>query len=159
MSIWTPGGEIPVERSGNDAPQGGGPAEATSGGTPSIPDEAVRNAAEAMGIDPDALSPEERQRLVEIVAEMAEAQQRLANAPAGEVVANHAMGLYEFAAIKLGTQPPQLDDARLAIDALGGLVETAGDGLGQHAAALQQALDGIRLAWVQVSDSVESDAP
>jgi len=158
MSIWTPGGEIPVERGGDSGPgSGGSPAPGGAGAHPGPNDEAVRNAAEAMGIDPDTLSPEDRVRLVELVEQMAEAQQRLANAPAGEVVANHAMGLYEFAAIKLGSQPPQLADARLAIDALGGLMEAAGSELGPHGDALQQALDSIRVAWVQVSDAVAGE--
>lgn len=146
MSLWTPDGEVPIER----GPSGG--AAAAAGGPP--PDDAtLRSAAAAMGIDPDSLSPAERERLVELVAEMAEAQRRLQAAPAADVIANHAMGLYEFAAIKLGGEQPQLGDARAAIDALGGLLDAAGDRLGDHARPLADALDQIRLAWVQVSDA------
>lgn len=143
MSLWTPDGEVPVER--------GGPS-----GRPEMDDaadEAVRGAAAAMGIDPDTLSPADRERLVQLVSEMAEAQQRLAAAAAADVIANHAMGLYEFAAIKLGTEPPQVADARAAIDALGGMLGAAGDRLGDHGPALADALDQIRLAWVQINDA------
>lgn len=145
MSLWTPDGEVPLERGGSRS------------GPPAPPPEVVRTAAEAMGIDPASLSPEEQARLVELVAQMAEAQQRLAAASAADVVANHAMGLYEFAAIKLGAEPPMLEDARAAIDALGALVETVGDRLGEHADPLTDALASIRMAWVSRSEPGTSD--
>lgn len=152
MSLWTPDGEVPVTR-------GGPPAGAQAPADATVSDEAVRSAAEAMGIDPTTLSSEDRQRLVELVAQMAEAQQRLAGAPADDVVANHAMGLYEFAAIKLGSEPPQLADARVAIDALGGVMGACGDRLGRHGEALTEALDSIRVVWVQLNDAASSTTP
>jgi len=158
MSLWTPDGEVPVTRGSGDPTASAGDSPAASQ-TAGINDEAVRSAAEAMGIDPSTLSPEDRERLVELVAQMAEAQQRLAGAPADDVVANHAMGLYEFAAIKLGSEPPQLADARIAIDALGAVMEAVGPQLGRHTEALSEALDSIRMVWVQISDAVASDPP
>ena len=154
MSLWTPDGEVPIERKGATASPGPGPGPGES--AVGADADAVRSAAAAMGIDPDSLSPADRERLVEIVTQMAEAQRRLAAAPAAEVVANHAMGLYEFAAIKLGSEPPQLADARVAIDALGGLLDAAGDRVGDHGRALVDALDQIRMAWVQVNDAAGS---
>jgi hypothetical protein len=161
MSLWTPDGEVPVTRGGQGpAQQGGDPSTGPAGagapraGGPGLDDEAVRSAAEAMGIDPSTLSPEDRERLVELVTQMAEAQQRLAGAPADDVVANHAMGLYEFAAIKLGSEPPQLADARIAIDALGAVMDAVGGHLGRHTEALSEALDSIRMVWVQINDAV-----
>lgn len=159
MSLWTPDGEVPIERGGPT----GGPAGVQSGsagdaaGDQMADDATLRSAAAAMGIDPDSLSPAERERLIQLVTEMAEAQRRLAAAPAADVIANHAMGLYEFAAIKLGTEPPQLTDARTAIDALGGILDAAGERLGEHGRSLADALDQIRLAWVQVSDAGGSE--
>ncbi len=142
MSLWTPDGEVPVERSqpGTGDPSG-------------VDDETVASAAEALGIDPSTLSPEDRERLVAMVGQMAEAQRRLAAADAADVVANHAMGLYEFAAIKLGTDPPQLGEARTAIDALGGLMDAAGGRLGEHGRSLNEALDQIRLVWVRLQET------
>ncbi len=161
MSLWTPDGEVPIERGGG---AGGRPDAATGSpgderGGAMADDATIRSAAAAMGIDADTLSPAERERLAQLVTEMAEAQRRLAAAAAADVIANHAMGLYEFAAIKLGTEPPQLTDARTAIDALGGILDATGDRLGDHGRALADALDQIRLAWVQVSDAAGSDAP
>jgi phosphoribosylaminoimidazole carboxylase (NCAIR synthetase) len=149
MSLWTPDGERPVQRqSPDDVPTPGD----------SGPDDAmVASAAAAMGIDPATLSPEDRARLVEIVEQMAEAQQRLAEAAAADVVANHAMGLYEFAAIKLSAATPQIDDARIAIDALAGLVENTADRLGEHGEALTQALTQIQMAFVQVTGGNPAD--
>lgn len=73
--------------------------------------------------------------------------------PAAVVVANHAYGLFELAAIHLSEQPPRLEDARLAIDALGHLVDGLGARLGEAAPSLRQALDQIRLAFVQISSN------
>jgi hypothetical protein len=74
----------------------------------------------------------------------------VAAAPAAQVVANHAMGLYELAAIHLSSQPPRFDDAALAIDALGALVEGLDARLGEAAPVLREALQQIRLAFVQL---------
>ena len=70
--------------------------------------------------------------------------------PAEGVVANHAIGLYELAAIHLSAQPPNLHESALAIDALGCLVEGLGDRLGEQAPVLQDALSNIRIAFVQI---------
>ena len=79
-----------------------------------------------------------------------EARRRLAEVPAEVVVANHVMGLYELAAIHLGAAPPDLGQAALAIDAVGCLVDGLGDRLGPDAATLRDALQNIRLAFVQI---------
>ena len=48
---------------------------------------------------------------------MAELEAELAQAPVEVVIANHAFGLFQLAALHLSQQPPQLPQARLAIDA------------------------------------------
>lgn len=85
---------------------------------------------------------------------LAEARQRLAEAPADIVVANHAMGLYELGAIHLSNLPPDLVSAALAIDALACLVEGLGERLGESASDLVNALATIRMAFVQVRASL-----
>lgn len=84
---------------------------------------------------------------------------RLAGIPAETVVANHAIGLYELAAIHLSAQPADLSQASLAIDALGGLLEAVGARLGEDALTLEQALTTIRLAFVSVTKSGSNDHP
>jgi hypothetical protein len=86
----------------------------------------------------------------ELLAELDAARRRLSEVPAAQVVANHAMGLFELGAIHLGTSPPSLGEAALAIDALGILVDGLGDRLGEAAPTLRAALEQIRLAYVQV---------
>jgi len=83
-------------------------------------------------------------------ARLAELQEQLARTPAEVVVANHAFGLFELAALHLSLQPPQLDQARLAIDALASLVEGLGDRLGDHARELEDGLANLRMAYVQI---------
>lgn len=84
-----------------------------------------------------------------------EARRRLAEVPAEVVVVNHAMGLYELAAIHLSDQPPRLAEAVLAIDAFACLVEGLGERLGPDVATLRDALNQIRLAFVQIKGAVE----
>ena len=81
---------------------------------------------------------------------MADARERLADVPAEVVVTNHVMGLYELAAIHLSATPPDLDQAALAIDSVACLVEGLGDRLGADAPAMRDALDNIRMAFVQI---------
>jgi hypothetical protein len=85
---------------------------------------------------------------------LAEARQRLAEVPAEIVVANHAMGLFELAAIHLSSEPPNLVDSALAIDALACLVEGLSGRLGENSAVLNDALANIRLAFVQVKGTL-----
>jgi hypothetical protein len=89
---------------------------------------------------------------------VAEARRRIAEVPASVVVTNHAMGLFELAAIHLSDVPPRLDDARLAIDALGHLVEGLGERLGEHHETIAAALANIRLVFVQKSKTTEGGA-
>ena len=92
----------------------------------------------------------------ELRAELDEARRRLAEVPAAQVVANHAMGLFELAAIHLSHQPPQLGEAAVAIDGMAALVESLGDRLGSNASVLRDALAQIRLAFVQVKGGQEA---
>lgn len=94
-------------------------------------------------------SPEIDDQTAEALEAVAEARQRLAEVPAAVVVTNHAMGLFELAAIHLSSEPPRLDDASLAIDALGFLVDNLGARLGEHHETLAAALSNIRLVYVQ----------
>jgi hypothetical protein len=88
--------------------------------------------------------------------ELLEVAKHLAAAPAEDVVANHCYGLFELGALHLSQQPPQLDKARLAIDALGLLVDGLAERLGQHAPALSEGLSQIRLAFVRISTATPS---
>jgi hypothetical protein len=133
-SLWTPGGEHPV----GDTPD----AE------PTPTDEA----------DPLAgLSPEERQQAEEMAARVADVQRQLLEAPPETVVANHAMGLYELAAIHLSAEAPSLDAARLAIDGMAALVEQLEGRLGEAEATLRDALGQIQMAFVQVQSHLNED--
>lgn len=131
-SLWTPGGEIPV---GRDRPTTAGRPPADQGDHPDQPD---RN---------DQVDQAELQALAQ---EMAEVRRQLAAVPAAVVVANHAMGLYELAAIHLLQDPPRFDEASLAIDAMGALVEGLEGRLGDAEPTLRDALAQLRLTFVQV---------
>lgn len=81
-------------------------------------------------------------------------RRRLAEVPAQVVVLNHAMGLYELAAIHLSASPPNLTESALAIDAVACLVEGLGDRLGDDIETLRAALSNIQMAFVQIKQTV-----
>lgn len=81
--------------------------------------------------------------------ELTEARARLLEAPVADVVVNHAIGLYELAAIHLTAPEPDLDQTRLAIDALKVLVENLSGRLGEGEEMLTQALSSLQMGFVQ----------
>jgi len=137
MSLWTPSGEHPVDRE-TAAPRE--PSQAPAGppgddGEPSLED----------------LTPEQRAQYEEMSRQMEAAQARMLQMPAGMVVGQQTMQFYELAALYLSQQPPRLEDARVAIDALAGVIEKVGVRLGEAEQPLGQALHQLRLAFVQVA--------
>ena len=82
--------------------------------------------------------------------------------PAAVVVSNHAMGLYELAALHLTAETPKLDEASVAIDALSALVEGLEGRLGENEATLREALAGLEntleTALAALSDSLNAPA-
>ena len=128
MSLWTPGGEHPIDRPGADGPAGGPSGEAA----------------------PPDLGPEEQAQLEAMQAQMEEVQAQLLSAPASLVVVNHAMGLYELAALHLMQPQPRLSEASVAIDALAALVEGMVGRLGEDEATVREALAQLRAAYLEV---------
>ena len=92
-----------------------------------------------------------------MAAELAEARARLAETPSSMVVGNHAMGLYELAAIHLSNDPPNLPEAKVAIDAMAAIVDALPGRLGEHEETLKAARSQIQLAFVELSAQSESD--
>ena len=121
-SLWTPGGERPV---GGDDPA----AEATSQPT-----------------------PEQLAAAQELQEEMAEVQRQLLDTPPELVVTNHAIGLFQLAALHLNQRPPNLEQGRFAIDAMAALVEGMAGRLGEEEESLRQALSQARMAYVQLKE-------
>ena len=138
-SLWTPGGEHPVD------PKIGENQPSEKLHPASVP-------------DLESLSPEEQSQAEALAREMAAVREQLASTPAALVVANHLMGLYELAAIHLSQQPANMGEASVAIDALGAVVEALPDRLGEAEGTLRDALHQIRLAYVQV-DQQANDGP
>lgn len=97
--------------------------------------------------DPTDLTPDQEQLLGELQA----AREQLASTPASIVVANHAIGLFQLAAIHLDREPPNLEDARLAIDALAAIVDALEGRLGDEEDALREARTQLQLAYVHVA--------
>lgn len=137
MSLWTPGGEHPVDRPG-PAPEH--PSD--------LRDEEL---------SPEELSPEEQAHLEAMQAQMEQVQAQLLAAPAAMVVVNHAMGLYELAALHLMQPAPKLSEASVAIDALGALVEGMPGRLGPDEDTVREALAQLRAVYLEVRARGEGD--
>jgi glutathione S-transferase len=139
MSLWTPGGEVPVNRN----PE------------PTAPPADTGVSSQVGGPDLEDLTPEERAQAEAMVAQMAEAQRQILAAPAALIVANHLMGLYELAAIHLSQEPPNLAEARLAIDAMAAVLDAIESRLGEDGPALRQALVQLQMAFLHLTDNAE----
>lgn len=130
-SLWTPYGERQPE------PEPSGPSAGSAEGGPS---------GAPSGPGDGELSE----------AEMREAMGRLAATPVRDIIANHAIGLWELAVLHLGlggAAHVDLGEAALAIDAMAALVEGLGDRLGEHAQPLREALSQLRMAFVQIQEA------
>jgi len=109
----------------------------------------------------DDYSPEpDEEQFAELDRELQEARARVAEAPVETVITNHAVGLYELAAIHLSASPPDLESSALAIDAFACLIEGLSGRLGEESSTLEAALANIRMAFVQVKQmtSTQTDS-
>ena len=140
-TLWTPGGEHEPGR--RDDPAG------------------------FVGDGPTPEAPEWSRPSEEELEEMVRARAELASVPVADIIANHAVGLWQLALLHLLPDPadegietePRLPEAALAIDAFAALVDGLGQRLAPHDEALREALSQLRLAYVQVSDAhVAGDA-
>lgn len=127
-SLWTPSGEHhPEEEPVSE------PVAATGEGAPEMDQEAYE--------------------------ELLRARAELAAIPVADIIANHAIGLQQLAVIHLIPDPApdgtptesRLQEAGLAIDALGALVDALGERLAPHHDALREAVTQLRLAFVELS--------
>jgi hypothetical protein len=128
-TLWTPGGEHEPE----DPDRPAAPADAGGAGPD---DEAARE-------------------------QLRQLREQLAATPVADIVANHAIGLWELALLHLSPDegmPPDLDEARLAIDGVAALVDGLGDRLGRHQEPLQEALAQLRLAFVEINRRAGADS-
>ena len=124
MTIWTPSGERPI-RKDDPAPPPAPPADRGPGDEP---DEA---------------------EMEQMAARMEAMQQQLLRTPAIVVVANHCIAFYELAVLHLSQDPPNVDDARVAIDSMAGVVEKLGPRLGENERPLRDALSQLQLAFIE----------
>jgi len=137
-SLWTPSGEHFPKKEGGDAasPPPGRPGD-----------------TDVTDLSPEAPLTEEQ---LAAQAEVDAMRAQLAHTPAEVVVANHCYGLFELAAIYLSQNPPQLFQARLAIDGLGALLNGLKGRLGEAEPALLESLSQLRLAFVGLEGAEKS---
>ena len=95
-------------------------------------------------------------------------REQLASVSAADVVAEAALSLIALAYVRLGVPPEQherfrdLDQARLLVDALGGMLTAADGRLGAPEPSLRDALATLRMTFADVAAHLEAnpdDAP
>lgn len=87
--------------------------------------------------------------------EMAQAREQLLEAEVATVLTNHALGIYELAALHITSERPDLVEARLAVDALGVMVDGLKGRLGDGEPTLVDALANIKIAYVQRANQLK----
>lgn len=89
-------------------------------------------------------------------------REQLASVSAADVVAEAALSLIALAYVRLGIPPEQherfrdLDQARLLVDALGGLLAGTDGRLGAPEPSLRDALASLRMAFAEVAAHLEA---
>lgn len=81
------------------------------------------------------------------------------NTPAEYIVANHAIQLFQLGQIYLTAEPPRFEDAKLAIDGMGAIVEGLKGRFGDDEATLVDGLAQMRMAFVQIRAAAEAGPP
>lgn len=145
MTLWTPDGERRVSTAAEGSEQSG-----ESGGP--------GGAAGLAGTASPELTPEQEEQARAMAHELAEARARLLETEVSTVLTNHALGIYELAAIHLTAEEPKMSEAQLAIDGLAALVEGLAGRLGEGESTLTDALHQARMAYVQRSSQL-AEAP
>lgn len=172
-TLWTPQGEVPIKKQPKQnttqntnvtdhtdgsrttgTSQHAGASQSTGASQHLQDTQPADPLAEAQSFNLDNLSPEEREKAEEAIRNLAETRQRLLEVPAATVVANHAMGLYELAALHLAAQPPNFTESSLAIDAMSALVEGMSGRLGEAESTLHEGLNQIRIAFVKLKQTL-----
>ena len=151
-SLWTPDGEHQVERPGPDTSTTpvDGPAEDS--------DVALAQAAEALGLDLETMSPEERAQLAAELAEMARVRAEVASTPVAEVLTSYLTRFFDLALIYLDATPPRFNDAAVVIESFRAVLDTVGGDLGEHEPVLRQALAQAQMVFVKVREASEAAA-
>ena len=129
-SLWTPGGEHPVDPEPEAHPGADLSDDLADDLDDDLPDDL-----------PDA----------EMRAEIDEVRRQLAQVPPEVVVANHVMGLYELATIHLSQDPPNAAGAALAIDGMGRSSKASRADWARPNQPFADALPQMRLVFVQVT--------
>jgi hypothetical protein len=149
VSLWTPDGDIPVNRTPNQSSAGTGPA----------PSPELRAALAEAGINIDELTAEQQAEAAAMLMEMARVREEMLSVPATDVIANHLMGIYELGAIHLAQNPPNFNEATVAIEAFRAVLERLSTAFGENEVILRQALSQMQLTFVQLKEAAETTDP
>lgn len=148
-SLWTPEGEYRIPRSKDDESKER--PRATPGATGAKPSSLSSSAS---SYDHDAVAKEhgpEDEVSLSPTEQLAKLEAELAETPVEDVIANHCYGLFQLAALHLSAEKARTREARLAIDALGAIIEKLGSRLGASFEPLSQGLSQIQLAFVHIA--------
>ena len=152
-TIWTPSGEYEPREEPGAAP-------AHDHGHDHGHDHAGAHPPHGPPGEPPDLSPEE----LEAVRRL---HQELRTTPAVDVIANHAVQLFQLALVYLGVatppdaegRPPLADlaNAGVVVDAMAALVDGLGERLGDHEGPLRDGLSQLQVLYVRIADAAAGE--
>lgn len=150
-SLWTPSGEHNVPKD----QQGAAPSAPSAPTEPAGDQAPIEIDPAALGLPPDfdidSLSPDQRAELEAAAQQVAQIRAELAETPPEIVIANHLMGMYELASVHLTQDEPNMEAARLAIDALGSVIDNCQGRLGEYEESLVGARQQLQMAFVEIA--------
>lgn len=163
MSLWTPGGEHKIPdaqpenatqqastQTANNQASNSQAQNSNASGT----QHANTQADTQTQADAQTLDPKTQQELEE---QLAAVRQRVLETPVEIMLAQHLVGLYEIAAIHLSVEDADMTAAKVAIDAMSGMVEAVKGQLGDAAEPVESMLHQIRMAYVNASGVTTTD--
>lgn len=146
MTIWTPSGEHEVPREAGDA--SGAAESAPRTAPPNQPAGEAGDRPEGQPTGQPEMDPQMQQQMEQ---QLAEIRERILQTPIEAMLAQHFVGLYEIAAIHMSAESPNLHSARLAINAMDGILSATEGELGDAEESMQSMLHQLRLAYVSAS--------
>ncbi len=127
MSIWTPSGEHEITKE---------PLEEDGQATTEVED----------------LSPEEQAaQQKKMQKEFEQTKKQIAEAPVEQIISTHVIGLYELAVIHLQQEVPNLEAAKIAIDAMAGLLDGVEGQIGEPEEPMKKLLSDLQMAFVKLN--------
>lgn len=104
-------------------------------------------AAEVEDLSPQEQAAQQKQ----MQKEFEQTKKQIAEAPVEQIISTHVIGLYELAVIHLQQEVPNLEAAKIAIDAMAGLLDGVEGQIGEPEEPMKKLLSDLQMAFVKLN--------